>query len=321
MKLGIMTVEAPVSRDLNILLTRLSGRAFVVTSGVDVMNLSAVAVLQSQFVKGDSGMTFRHLIGLASLALFMLLTLLQTANAKSDVKVLSNQAFGAHGQTLDLYMPRKNARATAVLFIHGGGFTSGSKADLAGHAKLYAQGGFVTASVDYRLAPQFPAPAALIDVNDAVDWLKARDGISRVVVVGYSAGGTLALMSGLSRQNSVAAIISLAGASDLEALKSTTKFPKLRDDIAAYVGESSPELVSPIAQSMKSPPPVFLIHGKSDELVPIAQSVILAERLRGSKLLFKVVPDVGHEVFLPNPHLAEILRDISRYLLAIDQAG
>jgi acetyl esterase/lipase len=254
-------------------------------------------------------------------AFLTMLVLWQPALAKSAVKVLVDQPYAGHGQTLDLYTPSKNARKTAVLFIHGGGFTSGSKADLAGHAKLYAQGGFVTATMDYRLAPQFPAPAALLDVNDAVDWLRARDGISRVVVVGYSAGGTLALMSGLSRSGSVAAIISVAGATDLAALKATTPFAKLKADISAYVGQSPPEAVSPIAQSVESAPPVFLIYGKDDKLVPITQGVIMAERLRNSKPLFKVIPGVGHEVFLPNPSLAEILRDISRYLIAIDQAG
>lgn len=253
-------------------------------------------------------------------AILLLPALWQPAFAKSAVKVLINQPYAAIGQTLDLYTPRKNAKKTAVLFIHGGGFTSGSKADMAGYAKLYADGGFVTATMNYRLAPEFPAPAAITDVNDAVDWLQARDGISRVVVVGYSAGGTLALMSGLSRPDSVAAIISVAGATDLAALNKTTTFEKLKADISAYVGQSSPEVVSPIAQSVEAAPPIFLIHGKDDVIVPVAQGVIMAERLRDKKLLFKVVPGVGHEVFLPNPSLAEILRDIARYLTAIDQA-
>jgi acetyl esterase/lipase len=264
---------------------------------------------------------FLNLLVAAVLLILAEFAVWQPALAKSAYEVLVDQPYAENGQTLDLYTPRKAARKTAVLFIHGGGFTSGSKADMAGYAKIYAQGGFVTATMDYRLAPQFPAPAALLDVNAAVDWLRARDGTSRVVVVGYSAGGTLALMSGLSRSESVAAIISVAGATDLAALKATTPFAKLKADISAYVGQSPPEAVSPIAQSVESAPPVFLIYGKDDKLVPIAQGVIMAERLRNAKPLFKVIPGVGHEVFLPNPYLAEILRDISRYLIAIDQAG
>jgi acetyl esterase/lipase len=242
------------------------------------------------------------------------------SHAKPVIVATTNQAFGTNGQRIDLYTPKVNARTTAVLFIHGGGFTTGSKADMTGHAKLFAQSGFVTASMDYRLSPRFPAPAAMIDVNEAVDWLRARPGVSRVVVMGYSAGGTLALMSGLQRPKSVAAIICAAGPTDLAALMATTPFPRLKAELSAYVGRSSPSTVSPIAQSFAAAPPIFLIHGDKDKLVPIAQSVAMAQKLRASNanLLLKVIPGVGHEVLLPNPHFAEILRDISKYLIAVD---
>jgi acetyl esterase/lipase len=273
-------------------------------------------------VNGGAAASGRRLflVLLACAAMLASLTSWQPAQAQPAVSVSANQTFGSNGQKLDLYTPSKNMRKTAVLFIHGGGFTSGSKADMAGHAGLHAKGGFVTATLDYRLAPRFPAPAAVIDVNDAVDWLKARAGISRVVVVGYSAGGTLALMSGLTRPGSVAAIISVAGASDLMALRATTPHQRLKADLSAYIGQSLPAVVSPIAQPVTDAPPVFLIHGEADVLVPVAQSVKMAERLRdaNANLLFKAVPGVGHEVLLPNPRLAEILRDISRYLMAID---
>lgn len=264
--------------------------------------------------------SFQFLLLCKCVALTATLILLQPAHANPAISVSTNQAFGNNGQKLDLYTPSKNARKTAVLFIHGGGFTSGKKEDMAGHAKLHAEGGFVTATLQYRLAPRFPAPAALVDVNEAVDWLKTRAGVSRVVVVGYSAGGTLALMSGLTRPGSVAGIISAAGATDLAALMASTKLQKLKRDIAAYVGQSPPSAVSPIAQPLTSAPPVFLIHGETDALVPVAQSAAMAERLRdaGANLLFKAVPGVGHEVLLPNPRLTEILHDISRYLVAID---
>jgi dipeptidyl aminopeptidase/acylaminoacyl peptidase len=127
-------------------------------------------------------------------------------------------------------------------------------------------------------------------------------------------------MSGLTRPGSVAAIISVAGASDLLALRETTPHQRLKDDISAYIGQSLPAAVSPITQPVTAAPPVFLIHGEADVLVPIEQSVKMAERLRdaNANLLFKAIPGVGHEVLLPNPRLAEILRDISRYLMAID---
>jgi acetyl esterase/lipase len=142
-------------------------------------------------VNGGASASGRRLFQVlrACAAMLMGLASWQPAQAQPAVNVSANQTFGGNGQKLDLYTPSRNLRRTAVLFIHGGGFTSGSKADMAGHAGLYAKGGFVTASLDYRLAPRFPAPAAVIDVNDAVDWLKGHASVSRVVVVGYSAGG------------------------------------------------------------------------------------------------------------------------------------
>ena len=211
-----------------------------------------------------------------------------------------------------------------MIFVHGGGFTGGDKKDLAGHAKLYSDGGFITASVNYRLAPASPAPAAQDDVTAALRWMKNGGGgrglaVDKVILIGYSAGGTIAMMTALNSKSVVAAVISAAGVSDIAELARSTPHANLKADLAAYLNGTTSAAASPINQDFRGAPPIFLIHGDKDNLVPIAQSVAMAEKLKaaGNKLLFKVVPGVGHEVLLPNPKLAEILQNIANYAVAV----
>jgi len=112
---------------------------------------------------------------------------------------------------LDVYRPPVGPSASRplVVLIHGGGFVNGSRSDMASDAMLYAQAGFVVASIDYRLQPQSTSEQQLTaatngidDGMEAVRWLKASAstyGIdtTRVVLVGSSAGGVIALGAAL----------------------------------------------------------------------------------------------------------------------------
>ena len=84
-----------------------------------------------------------------------------------------------------------------IVFIHGGGFIIGSvEAEHIGAVLVAADAGAVVVSVDYRLAPEHPYPAALHDCYAALSWLHAEAGAlgvdrDRVAVMGASAGGGL----------------------------------------------------------------------------------------------------------------------------------
>ncbi len=90
-----------------------------------------------------------------------------------------------------------------ILFIHGGGFIIGSvEAEHIGAALVAADAGAVVVSVDYRLAPEHPFPAALHDCYAALSWLHAEAAAlgvdpDRVAVMGASAGGGLAAATAL----------------------------------------------------------------------------------------------------------------------------
>jgi acetyl esterase len=101
--------------------------------------------------------------------------------------------------TLDLYRPRSSEGPLPVaLYVHGGGFSILSKDTHWMFGLLLAQRGFLVASIDYRLAPKHPFPAALTDASDALVWLVRNAAAwggdpERLIYAGESAGGNLAL--------------------------------------------------------------------------------------------------------------------------------
>lgn len=258
-------------------------------------------------------------------SLLLSMALLLSSNAAFAQSVEAGIIYGSSGQQLDVCVPTVAKKKVAMLFIHGGGFRSGSRSDMLPFCKLYAQGGIVSATIDYRLSPANVFPAAFIDVREALIWFKAqasRYGFDarKVVVIGYSAGANLALMAGLVSDIRVASVISVAGPTDLQAMIDGPTFPQAKLDILAYMGGQSPVLGSPIQYVSQGDPPVFLFHGKVDTFVPVSHSVLLATRLQQSNVpvLLRVFPDAGHEIMLPGPNFKQLLDDMTRYVLAID---
>ena len=167
--------------------------------------------------------------------------------------------------TLDIYQPDNDplqARPVIVL-IHGGGFRSGDKAQMADYANLYAQHGYVTVSINYRLAkkkfkesltdPNFVAAVndAKEDAFGAIRWLRAnaaqwRIDKGRIALLGYSAGAATALSVNFDqetqRQENDAAL-------DQSTAIST---------IVEMAGLTDPALISPTGK------PLLMIHGVND---------------------------------------------------------
>lgn len=119
------------------------------------------------------------------------------------------------------FYPASETSNPVIVYIHGGGLLWGSREDIKPEQiDLYLQAGFNVFSIDYRLAPESKLPAIQQDIADALDWV-ANEGTKKfdydsekVAVIGSSAGGFLALLTG-TFTNKPKAIVSFYGYGDI----------------------------------------------------------------------------------------------------------
>ena len=119
-----------------------------------------------------------------------------------DVVATAPGADGGEGVPCRLYDPRNEHGAPVVVFLHGGGWSTGGLDTHDGVCRRLAdQSGCAVLSVEYRLAPEHPYPAAITDVELVVAWLRDGGSVdhgidpSRLAVAGDSAGGHLAALT------------------------------------------------------------------------------------------------------------------------------
>jgi acetyl esterase/lipase len=224
---------------------------------------------------------------------------------------------------LDIYLPANaKGKVPLIILVHGGGWLVNDKyADLGYMKKTIVQlvnEGFALASIDYRFASQAIFPALIQDCNKAVSFLydnsdKYGFDKNRFAVLGWSAGGHLASLMGLSKNNNVAsffmpnsskyfefkAVVDFYGPSELILLKSAED-PKSPESI--LLGDSPinrPDLAkiaSPVTYVDKNDPPFLIIHGEKDDMVNPQQSKLLHSWLSASGVQNEliIVKDAPH---------------------------
>lgn len=122
----------------------------------------------------------------------------------------------------DVYRLAESTNRPAIVWIHGGALISGNRANLHPfQLQKYLDAGFNVISIDYRLAPETKLKFIIEDLRDAFKWVRTQGptqaGIDprRIGVVGHSAGGYLALMSGVSVKPRPQAIVAFYGYGDI----------------------------------------------------------------------------------------------------------
>ena len=123
----------------------------------------------------------------------------------AELRTLTYASRGGVDLVLDLYLPANPVRrpTPVIVFLHGGGWSGGTRTTGPDFQRYFAQDGFAMASLEYRLTPSITFPANVEDVRTAVRWLKANAAAhvldpDRICLWGTSAGGHLAAVAGLA---------------------------------------------------------------------------------------------------------------------------
>ncbi|HEX4208605.1 MAG TPA: alpha/beta hydrolase [Ktedonobacteraceae bacterium] len=210
--------------------------------------------------------------------------------------------------------PMSVGRMPVVVQIHGGGWYQGQKDGE--HNRFFAEQGFFTVSIGYRLSGEAPFPAQIEDVKMAVRWVRAHAeeyhlDPERIGVWGHSAGGHLSALLGTSgdRQTpedepipeqysaQVQAVATLSGPTDLLRMGGWHDAPDSPE--ARLLGgpvQERAELArwaSPIAYITRAAPPFLIIHGTQDDTVPFQQAILLRDALRAVEADVTFLPVEG----------------------------
>jgi acetyl esterase/lipase len=262
------------------------------------------------------------------------------AGYTSQLDVVYTKVNGWDGR-MDIYLPPNAGKSTPVIInIHGGGWNHGVK-EAQGGFNTYFKAGFAVANVEYRLTSQATAPAAIQDIRCALIYLikKAKEfniDNNKIIIMGGSAGGHLALMAGLlgndnrfdnncpgEKNIKVAAIIDKWGITDVwdwaygPNIKSKSPIRWLGDKVLDSVFAAS---VSPMSYVTKNSPPIFIIHGNADPTVPYQHSIDLHNKLvaLGVKTEFVTVEGGLHGKFTKEK-VAELNKSILEFIFSLNE--
>ena len=237
---------------------------------------------------------------------------------------------------MDIYTaPKAKGLSPVVINIHGGGWNHGVKESQTGFSTFFKMG-YAVANIEYRLTGQATAPAAVEDTRCALIYLIKHAAalnidVNKIVIMGGSSGGHLALMGGLLGNDhrfdtncpgveniKVAAIIDKYGITDVwdwgygKNVTSKSAISWLGDKAKDQKFAAS---VSPITYVNKNSPPTFIVHGDADPTVPYQQSVDLHKKFveAGVKTEFITVSGGLHGKFDKEKN-SEINKAIAKFL-------
>jgi acetyl esterase/lipase len=246
-----------------------------------------------------------------------------------EIKDLAYVTGGTPAQRLDLYLPADAgpAKQPLVVWIHGGGWMGGSKASVP-LLGLVTQG-YDVASVEYRFSQVALFPAQIQDCQAAIRWLRAHAeeygfDSAHIGVGGDSAGGHLVLLLGMTggknvfpkiggnedQSDRVQAVCDFYGPADFNTvLDQFAHSPTASvfhfnggDPYSRLTGttlgtdKAKADVVSPVHYVTPGVPPVLILHGTNDALVPFAQSEELLADLRAVRVdaYLQHFPGSGH---------------------------
>lgn len=228
----------------------------------------------------------------------------------------------------DVFYPDSNGKWPCIISIHGGAFKKGDKRNgemIEPMLNLLSKG-FAVIGVNYRLSPEATFPAAIVDIKNALTYIKKHAeelmiDPSKVVVWGGSAGAYLSVMAGLLNK-----LPFIDGDDDLSVKGIVAWFPPINfctmDEQLKESGlynfkhnhsnSTSPESLfmgfciedQPLKVAIANPEtyldqglcPMFIQHGRTDHIVPFQQSLSFYEKSKalGNNIIYEIIEDADH---------------------------
>lgn len=259
--------------------------------------------------------------------------LIRQSNARVSLDAtVRREAVSTDGVPCEWIIPQDNRPGRVLLYLHGGGFVYGlSPLHLKLGAYLAQKTGLSALMVDYRLAPDHPFPAALVDCVTAYRWLLKQGFQARnLVIAGDSAGGNLTITSLMSlRDDGVplpAAAACLSPVTDLTDKGMTN--PGRKDPLLppkavrfyneAYVAhhDAHTPLISPVYGDLRGLPPLLVHAGEDEILREDAIRIASLAQAAGVDVRLEIYPRMWHvwQLFLALPQAVQSLDDISQFL-------
>lgn len=281
-------------------------------------------------------------VGLSFFSLALMLPECAGAQDAREYRDVIYATVGGKALGLDLYMPTGVKTPPLLVWVHGGTWSRGTKANV---PKQLTVQGFAVASVDFRQSTDARFPGMIHDIKAAIRFLRAKRDVygyraDRIAISGLSSGGHLAALVGvtngerelegtvgdyLTESSSVQAIVDYFGASNLTTiLAQSTPFglnvrrPALELLLGALPDSALAlaKVASPVFHIDRSDPPLMLLHGDQDPQMPINQAHELqgAYAKLGLDVSFEVLHGAAHggDVFFAPDRLATVMRFLHR---------
>lgn len=220
-------------------------------------------------------------------------------------------------QKLDIAYFKKGKSRPLLVWIHGGAFMSGDKAENHAIWPELMTSGYAVATINYRLSGDAKWPAQITDCKAAIRFLRAHTkdynlAPGRIAVWGSSAGGHLAALVGtsgsakkfdvgehLDHSSAVSCSVDLFGPIDFEKMP---QFTSPTSPEAKMWGRATSEALdlareaSPITYLTPNTPPILILHGDADNVIHISQSQLFDAAMKKADTSgdFITLPSVGH---------------------------
>ena len=235
--------------------------------------------------------------------------------------------------TMDVAFPNTGSELLPVIiYIHGGGWNGGSKSEGEKFISLMAHGGYFAVSIDFRGTDEGGFPETIIDITSAINFIiKYKDQLNInpefIGLVGYSSGGHLAVLSACSINDptmqsiigltnkvntKIKCVASINGAVVLKYLPR-----KFKEDVLKWSGSSNGQMgfIFPSTYIDKDDPPIFLLSGKEDRIVPNRLARQFSNLLTRNNVenTFQTLQKTGHVISEPAEYF-DLLKFVDHHL-------